>query len=274
MSTVFEELAGSPSGSFSDGKFTGKRTFLVAWSDWLPFMGELYGAYTLTGGTVTFNSPAFFPGFPQAICTDISFAPLAGDDPVKNGTITLHNNNAVTYEKAKITATYKIPFSNSKNKGRDDLPGIPKGTFLDFSSDHGAEYVTTASSGWKWTDDGEEVSPDVPTGLLMPTEDVSLTWSRVTSPPWSAIRGGIGKINSSPFLNYDVGKVLFTGVRSSKSFQLTEQTFWKLDYAFRVRTQEWNKFYKPKDKKWQEVDDGSGTKPYSSTSFSDLFQFE
>ncbi len=275
MSVIFEELAGSPSGTLSDGKFTGKRMFLVDWSDWTAFMIELYGSYTLTGGTPTFNNPATFPGVPQAICTDVSFAPLSGDDPVKNGEITLSNGNAVTYDKAKISATYKIPFSNSSNSGRSDLPGVPEGTFLDFSSDHGAEYMTVPGRYWNWKGTTDRVAEDTSPGILLPTEDISLTWSRVTSPPWLAIESKKGSVNTAAFVGYPAKTLLFIGARATKSFQLTEQTFWTLDYSFRARKEEWNKYYKGDGDEWTEVEDNTnGTPPFADTSFSSLFAFE
>lgn len=273
MPISFEELEGSPSGSFSDGKFTGRRMFAVDWADWTLFTAELYGSYRLTGGTVSFNNPATFPGVPQAVCTDIQFAPLPGDNPEKTSAITLTNGNAVTYDKAKITAIYKIPFSNSRVRGRGDLPGVPTGTYLDFNSDHGAEWVTVPGRVWKWSADSEPLGEDHNPGLLMPTEDITLTWSRVTSPPWNAIRDTKGKINSSQLMNYEVNKVLFVGARARKSFQLTEQTFWTLDYSFRVRAQDWNHRYRENPEGWAAIEDNGGGSPYAATSFDGLFQY-
>ncbi len=271
MPVTFEELEGSPTFNFDDGKFTGTREFKVDWENWPTFIGELYGVYSLTGGTVTSTSPATFPGVPQAICTDARGGPQRGLAPTKSGEITLTNGNAVTYPHAFITATYKIPFQ-SDGQSRADLPSVPSGTYLDYTSDHGAEYLTLPGRDWEWDGTNDKLPADIAPGIIMPTEEFTLTWSRVTSPPWNAIRDTKGKINGSTFLNHAAGKVLFMGARARKSFQLSEQTFWTLHYAFRVRAQEWNRFYH-KDNGWTKVDDGSGNPPYASGTFSNLFQF-
>lgn len=276
MPVDFEELSGSPNGTFSDGKFTGTRQFKVAWEDYTTFIGELYGVYRLTGGTVSSTSPATFPGVPQAICTDIKFNPQSGLAPVKSGVITLTNGNSVTYPHAFITATYKIPFS-SGGSGRSNLPSVPEGTYLDFSSDRGAEYESIPGRTWVWSGSSVPVPEDSSPAVILPTEEVTLTWSRVTSPPWSTIESTKGKLNDATFLNYGAGKLMFAGARTRKSFQLTEQSFWTIEYSFRARSEEWNKSYNEGTgvltAGWTEIEDAEGNPPYASGSFSDLFQF-
>lgn len=277
MPVEFEELAGSPSGTFSNGKFSGTRQFKVAWEDYTTFIGELYGVYSLTGGTVSSTSPATFPGIPQAVCTDIKFNPQSGLAPTKSGVITLTNGNAVTYSHAIVTAAYKIPFS-SGGSGRSNLPPVPEGTYLDFSSDRGAEYTTIPGRTWVWTGSSVPVPADSGPSVILPTEEITLTWSRVTSPPWSAIELTKGKVNDETFLNYEAGKLLFAGARTRKSFQITEQTFWTVDYSFRARSEEWNKSYNEGTgvlvAGWTEIEDAESNPPYASASYSGLFQFE
>mgnify|MGYP007059386626 CR=1 FL=1 len=272
MSVTFAELAGSPRGQLADGDFVGQRRFLIAWADWPAFLVEIYGGPQVVGASVAMGTPATFPGVPQAIATDVSFAPLDGDDPVKPGEITLTNGSAATYDNAVVRVTYRIPFAGTGHPDRDDLPGVPEGTYLSYSGEVGAEYVSVPGRSWEWTSDDERLEGDIHPGLLLPTEDFTLTWHRVALAPWDAIRDAAGKLNSGTLLNYAAEQVLFVGARRRRRFQLQDVSLWTLDYQFRARRETWNKFYRP-GTGWAEIDDGSGNRPFATTSFDALFQY-
>lgn len=290
MSVTFEELEGSPSIRFDDGRFAATRRLLVAWSDWLDLALELYGSYRQVGGGFSYTPPATFPGVPGAIVTRLTVEGFPPDRPLspQGGGGVGEQMNA--YAKALVTAGYTIPFDLVAASARGDLPAVPQGTYLSYAADLGGEHLSLPGRGWIWHVDGEPVDDDVPLGMMVPIEEVRLTWRRVPLPPWDAIRDLRGKLNAGPFLGHATGTVLFVGARTARDFQLVDGGLWRLDYHFQVREVEstatpnlkrgWNYFYRTEtsplepDEHWLEIRAADvPTPPYAAGDFGGLFQF-
>ncbi len=288
MAVPFEELEGSPTVALADGKLSATRRFKIAWSERFAFLRELYGGYRVVGATFTYTPPQPFPGAPQLIALSIEIQPFPPDRPDGAGVTTLSSaTNA--FEFALVTAVYAIPeHGNDSRKQRSDLPNVPLGTYLHYSSDIGAEYVVVPGRFWTWGDGlPVPVPEDVNPGILVPTEDFTLTWSRVPLPPWTAMRDLRGKINSATFLGHAVGTVMFLGVRTARDFQIEDTGLWRLEYHFKVNAKEstktanlklgWNFFWRKEDaagEHWIDIeDDATGDAPYAAGDFSALFEF-
>lgn len=284
MAVPFEELSDSPQESFADGRFSATRRLKVNWADRLDLVVELYGGYRLVGGQFVFTPPAPYPSVPQALVTDVRIEPFPPGKPDGSGVTTLGSaTNA--YPFAIVTATYRIQF-DTDNASRSDLPGVPDGTFLTFDSDVGVESQHTPGRTWKWDSVSEKVPPDIQPGIFIPSEEFTLAWHRVPSPPWDKIRDLRGKVNTTTFLNHPAGTVLFTGGRTERQFQVTGSGFWRLAYRFKVKEVEstasagtlfgWNRFYREKasaSEHWLEIKDEDGNLPYRSGDLNLLFQF-
>lgn len=134
------------------------------------------------------------------------------------------------------------------------LPEVPTGTVLTYAMDHGAETVHTPGDSLAVPEPAETVSagPAIVgnTPVVFPTAamgDVNLpltihrlTWRRVPSPPWTAIRECQGSLNESEFLGVPAGQLLFDGAKATPEvINMAEaddpQFGWRLDYRFREK---------------------------------------
>ena len=125
---------------------------------------------------------------------------------------------------------------------------------------------------------------DVNPGVLVPSEEFTLGWSRVPLPPWDTIRDLAGKVNNATFLNYPAGTVLFVGSEARHDFQIVDTGLWRIDYHFKVRLVHgtgagnpnlgWNYFYREQaasSEHWLEVVDEDGNNVYQSGDLTTLF---
>jgi len=287
MPVAFEELEGSPRLEVSEEGIIAWRSFRVAWADWQAFCAELIGSYAVVGGTFVFTAPLEFPGFPNLVVSDIQLEPFDPASPDGTGVATLAAApNKYTAGGARVTATYVTAF-DVNNQPRVQLPVAPKGTYLTFRADLGAEYMATPGRIWRWQapPTNPVVPDDVNPGLLIPQGTFHLTWHRVALPPWDKIRELRGKVNHATFVGAPAGTVLFLGARVRRRFHfMSFGGFWELQYTFQENTKElttgakvgWNHFYKEVkvgNEHWVAIADEDGNAPYRSGDLSQLFLF-
>jgi hypothetical protein len=118
--------------------------------------------------------------------------------------------------------------------------------------DHDAETIRTPGDSLTVPESAETVSAAPAIVGALPTVfpaaamgDVNLpvtihrlTWRRVPSPPWTAIRECQGTLNESEFLGVPAGHLLFDGAKATPepidpSEAAGPQFAWKLEYRFR-----------------------------------------
>lgn len=280
ISVPYEELKGSPKVRLSGGKMTGTRVFRVAWSDRVQMMGDLYGSYKTIGGVPSYTPPDPFPGFPWLIAKDIDIEPFDEEGMDGDGA-----PNNYTSAGALVTATYE-QVDNDEDAG-SNKPEVDNGTYLTYSSEIGAEYLTVPGRTWSFTGltgADAKLPDDEPAGIKIPTESFTLSWTRVPRPPFAAARKMRGMLNNAIFNGFDIGTVLFLGAKYSREFQAIDLGLWKVDYMFEVKAVEstaspgtvlgWNHFYSRKavaGEHWLTVKDEDNNLPYKSGNFSTLF---
>src|SRR4051812_34060711 len=82
MPVAFIELEGSPTIEVRDGQIAAARVFRVAWDDLTQFVNELWGSWSIVGGTFVFTLPAEFPGLPLCIVHEIAAEPFDAQSPL------------------------------------------------------------------------------------------------------------------------------------------------------------------------------------------------
>lgn len=283
--SAYEELAGSPQVGTTAGKLTATRRFRVDGSHLINFIGDLWGRYLRVGNQVYISGPAYFGNFKNVIVNAVDAEPFLGDGGVP-GTIS-DLNATPDYSDWLITAKYENVPGSEDNSGK---PTVPNETFLTYSTDIGAEYMTIPGRKWHWTGTSINLEEDVNAGLLIPTETITMTWHRVALPPVTAIRNCRGCINAATFLNHTAGCVLFLGAKISRDFQVIDTGLWKVEYQFKVKENEptysgtaagtkfgWNYFYRSPvtaAENWQEILNENTEPPYRDKDFTTLFTYE
>lgn len=279
------ELDGSPRVLMNQGGMSATRMFLVYdWDQVYVFAKELIGSFSTVGVVTTITLPIPFPGAPQLLVNDLSIDPHMLDSPDGDGTPDLETKTNTYRGGAIVTANYT---TRSDIQGGSDGPEIPDGTTIVVAGDQGVEVYSTPGRVWRWgTVAGSPmVDPDTFPGIVIPTGEWLVTWSRVPLPPWDTIRAAKGKVNSATFLRAPAGCIMFAGYSVRRMFQLVDAgELWELTYRFREQIKErndgtqvgWNYFYREQasgGEHWHEIENLSGDPPYAETDFDTLFQF-
>jgi hypothetical protein len=281
----YVELDNSPRLRFSRKTNSAIRQFLVYdWDQVQDFARELIGSYSVEGVVVTNVPPLAFPGFPTLLCNDIAIDPLLPDSPRGDDVADLYNDVNAYDAGAIITANYTTQYDDA---GGDIDIELPDGTTILLEGDQGTEIYNTPGRTWRWGSvaGNPVVDPDTYAGILVPTDDWSITWGRVPLPPWQVIREMKGKVNDAVFNGAEAGTVLFAGARSRRMFQFVEDVeLWEFTYSFRQVSKErndgsivgWNYFYREQasgGEHWHTIQNVSGNPPYKSGDFNSLFEF-
>ena len=186
------------------------RTLLCAWDDREAVIEQLLGDGYEFGG----SSRAPYPGKPNVVAMRTRCEPLT-DDLVPQQLQSLTEGLNCYNGFAKITVYYELLVTSE----RADAPEVIEGTFLTYSQDRDYEVVPMADDSLTWQDEPtagipEEAIPQV----RVPIVEHHLTWHRVVSPPWDAIRRCVGTVNDAEFLGAAAGTVLFDGCTTEPEF--------------------------------------------------------
>lgn len=284
-----EELEGSPTLSINTDGTRATRIFRVpVWTDWSAFAALLIGSYNSVGGVVSVTPGIAFPGAPFLLCTGIEIEPMDAENPSGTNASLTYGTNEYPSHGAKITASYTSRFDDN-TAGHPNTPNVPDGTWLEVEGDIGAEKVVIpAREVWYSTGaPNEPMGDDVTLHQVVPLEEFSLTWNYVTRPPWTAMRGKVGKVNSAAFFGHDAEQVLYLGSTYNRQFQFVQNPgFWKISHKFAAR-----KTFKANGDPvgWNHVLRANGTSadfvaatfdstildpPYRTTTFDALFAYE
>ena len=282
MTIAFKELAGSPVETFGPEGMAAQRSLLCAWDDRQQVVELLLGDGYQYGG----QSRAQYPGKPGVVAMRARCEPLIDDvapQVLNQLTEGLNRYNGF----AKVTVDYQLLVPSE----RDDLPDAETGTFLTYRQDFSSERVRLPAQSLVWQDE-----PDVPVAseaapsVRIPVIEHHVTWHRVVSPPWEAIRARQGTLNNGAFLGAPAGTVLLDGVTAAREFLRFDgldkaELGWQIGYVFRekaVKTPDstspgWNHAYRSlpaDDPGWDQPADANGNRPYLLSDFSGLFRFE
>lgn len=293
--TNFDELLGSPAFDLRVNSQKSVRKGKIPWNQIDELVQELFPL----GGLTT----ASHPDFPVMTAKGVNIVPFSRD---KSPTLTNAGNLDLavsnSYDYAEVTIDYSV---DSNNIEEEEDPENPDPVLLlNHVWSIGGEFLTIPSDGFEWEADLAEIGSDIDLGILIPMIEHQVTWPRVQSPPFNAIRNTIGKVNSN-LGSFRTGTfleetLLFTGAQLQRDIISTGVLAWEVSYRFSERRVEaasddngvasdstvggWNHFYRSDDK--FKTDDpkvgfyrihgktghtGAGKAPYEKTNFTPLF---
>jgi len=277
MSIPFAELEGSPTIQLSPGGTTATRVFRVEWDHWQTFAERLTGGWRRVNGQYRHIPPLPFPGLSNVVVDSVQVAPFDPRNPAGETVLSAANGlNRYPAAGAKLTVQYKSAvIDDTGDSGEVTKPEVQRGTILTYRADVNVSTVHIPGRAWHWDITGNpKVPDDVNPGLVMPTGSYLAHWDRVASPPWAAMRGLRGKVNSSSFFDAPAGTLLFLGAKASRKFEfLRNASLWTIEYAFEERAVPWNRFFHQESNAWIEIADAGDNPPYAAADFSSLFQF-
>ena len=281
MSVSFKEFAGSPVETCGPEGMRARRVLLCAWDDRQDVIDQILGDGYEFGG----SSRAPYPNTSDVVAMRTRSEPFTNDlvpQTFSDLTEGLNQYNGF----AKVTVEYELLVPSE----RVDAITVESGTFLTYRHGISQMTVTLPEDSLSWQDEPSEFVPSeaVPS-IRIPLIEHQLTWHRVVSPPWQAIRNGIGTVNDAAFLGAAAATVLFDGANAEPEFLrigdlARAELAWRIVYMFREKAVKtgsgeivgWNHAYRPLpvgDPGWDELADANGNRPYRSSDFTQMFQF-
>lgn len=290
MALIFEELANSPRERGDENGLSAVREFKCAWEDRYDVVRHFMGTRTPFGPL----GIKAFPGFPSCLASSYSIEPLSNDLTPDAVSISADVTNSYTGKPVKVTINYTTKQYTSEAP-RDDMPTVEPGTFLSYRQRFGVSMLTLKGRTFVWEDNLSGTDP-VPEDVVMtkriPLVEHSLTWHKVTRPPWKVIRQLTGCVNSSTFVGAEEETLLFDGAEADREFEIDpdQSSTWRLSYTFLERrivnalnvngvdTEEvygWNHAYRPHDGEWKRPRRRLSPARYTfaKADFSELFRY-
>lgn len=286
MTVAFKELAGSPVETYEPEGLKVERRLLCAYEDRYAVVAALLGNGDEFGG----RAAAGYPDAGGVFAMRVRLEPfqkrpdnLGAFDDVA-GDVNRYSGQLV-----EVVVIYEVMGPGS----HCNLPSVAAGTVLSYRMDFGGEYVAVPGQSLQWQSDAALPVPAeaVPT-IRVPIIEHHVTWHRVLSPPWAAIRACAGAVNGQDFLGAAAETLLFDGAKVDQQFAGLDdsqqpQFGWRLTYVFREKTVKvlddamatsygWNHSYRslpPPASAWDKLLDAGGNTLYGTADFNTLFQF-
>ena len=230
----FDEYQGSPTIDYAVESASAVRKGKIAWSNIDALIAELFpsGSNTLA-----------YPTNDYLRASRLSIVPLAKEEDVtttSSSDLSLATLNS--YNFAEVTIEYETSEEDDEGGGGGGGgggdPQDPQDpvSLLKHRWSPGGEFLTVPSFGWEWSFDSKEIDRDLELGIMVPTIEHQITWPRVVSPPFSAIRSTIGRVNASP-INFKTGEIveetlLFLGADLQREILSTGALAWEVSYRF------------------------------------------
>jgi len=275
---AFDEMPGSPKLSASvEIAATDQKSHLS-----LDRVGKIPWGSQSALLTELFPNPPSLPGqcpdTARCYAKSVQFEPLSGseDVPVCSGSV-------ATYEYAKVTIRYEtLPYDTSTLISRR----------WGFS---GEFYVEPGGSlYWESLSGGDNVkiqdNEEIKVQKLIPIIDHAITWHRVTTIPWVAIRENIGKVNEllidDDYFDVPEETLLFVGAEITSTWTADGTQVSTIEYRFQEKQfyvdeesgpelKGWNHFYDKLVGLWRKVWSQEGVGGHNifelTGDFSDLF---
>lgn len=276
MSTLFQELAGSPTEQYTSDGFTATRTFLIAWEDRDAFAAEVMGTASQYGG----GTPVQYPGKTSVVAVRLRFEPFDPDAP------DVQTLDALTIGLNSYSGSYAkaiVDYDTTSDEDLENSPSSEFGTYLTYSMVHDFDAIALPLDGWQWEDEPTAAVPsDLELVKAVPVTLHRLIWHQVVNPPWSLIHATQGKVNAGEFLGCPAETLLFEGAETGKLYRATADDSgsdfaWQIEYVFRERSVKhggnvygWNHLYRPDPAGWDRLTNGSDLL-YDTANFATLF---
>jgi hypothetical protein len=208
----------------------------IPWADTIPRLREIFPLSTSSA----IGLPEIDPFFGIYRASSVKMR-AQGQEPKQIGKnigfsagvkIPVYDHNIFTITYSSIENSY----SDGEDRSNDPVP------FLSHSWSAGGEVITMENADMTWTggDKARAHAAASNANFIVPTIEHSITWHRVMSPPFAAIRTAMGKVNENT-MDLDTGvniwpeTLLFLGAELSRDFLTDGSRVWQVVYKFSER---------------------------------------
>jgi hypothetical protein len=283
----FKELAGSPVETFMLEGMKAQRRLLCAFEDRYALVG------TLLGGASPDQPQMSYPGQPAVVASRVRVEPFE-KRPDNQGTFDNLTSDLNSYSGQYVEVV--VQYDLLGDDGQPPRPpGIDPSLWITYRRGLGREHLILPAGAVQWSGDPSgAASGDAVPVLRIPITEHFVTWHRVVSPPWSAIRACTGAVNDGLFLGASAETLLFAGAKADRRLaglddQQQALCGWRVTYLFREKTIQalggsqqseavgWNHGYRVETGvagHWEKLIDQGGNTLYPAVDFGAMFRPE
>ena len=147
----------------------------------------------------------------------------------------------------KVTVSYTAKCLNRPADPRAPVPddGDYNTSYVTMETHGAGEFFHLPKSQLQWQDkvtedDTRTMSEAVEAGIMVPINTHTVTWSNITSPPWDAIDGLLGKVNDADFpetadRQFHEECILFIGYELKLTFNESSGSVYEIVFVFNER---------------------------------------
>ncbi len=239
-----EELADSPSETWSSQGFNATRKLRCRWDDRLSLTEQLTGSRSVDG---SYHSPAVYPHFPAARVHAVAIAPVGKPADLAGDT------QAAAYTHAIVTVNYST--------------AVDVQALVSERLEPTTQTLELGTSGLAWgappDQGGQSLAADEAPAHLLRGLDYILTLHQAAAIPEPTL-SLIGKINSHAVsagnlgLSFPPHTLLYSPPNLKRIITAEGAQAWQIDYRFRYRPHSWNHIWRPSTASWDAIynDDG------------------
>jgi len=208
----------------------------IAWADTIPRLREIFPISTSS----VIGLPEVDPFFGTYRASSVKMRAHGGEPKQIGRNIGFTAGVQIpVYDHNIFTITYSSnqnDYTDSSEQSNDPVP------FLSHSWSAGGEIITVENADMKWSggDAARAHAAASNANFIVPTIEHSITWHRVKTPPFEAIRSALGKVNVST-MDFDTGTniwpetLLFLGAELSRDILTDGTRAWQVVYKFSER---------------------------------------
>lgn len=245
-----KEYAGSGKVTYTRAGWKGERIFEVPWSQWMDFANALVGYSVLSSeGFPVYTLPdVFSEGMPWMFCRELAVEGIEGlirgqDDDILTPRI--------TYERAKLTATYYPLDMDVEFRGSGEIIQLPGSAYAWLGIDIRkglADVYPLGNFNQSTPPDTTSidiVSPTQNIGKLLPGGEFSLVKHYVPAPYFSQLLSIENCVNDNAFLGFQPTTLLCTNLDSRRTWTLLGVPVWDITFKFIWKPNGWLSLYNP-----------------------------
>lgn len=283
MAVTTDELAGSPTFKFSDGKLTAHRKIKVAWADALTYLEELIpGGFSVGVNTIS-GVGQQFPGQPNLRVSTVEILPFH-QDAVNSG---VDVNGVAYHEFAQCEIDYAVPPVGAlPDLGTQPLD--PK-EMLVHQMESGGQFLHIPNTNFKYDADSKKVPDGTIQGIFIGTTEHHIVDHVVENPNWVALETKKGHVNASAtylrgFQN-PTECLMYLGYSARQTVMTTGATAWQIGVKISTKivpakdSATWGSDYGGHNHFWDEFNQGffrvvrdDDTPVFPTFDFQTLFQ--
>ncbi len=248
------------------------RPYLVSWDDLDTFLVELRGLTTYSG---TIGAGVWKRNLPHQDLNNKSlFADSITVDP--EGAL-LYPTDPIAYSHAVVKVTYRRPpwDVQTSEAGPNSISQDPTDAQqLLYASQEirgGARWYDQPNSSVTWSSDGAKVNTPIPRRVKVATWNI--TYHLFPYLPSQYLEGFADTVNNAPFLGRAKGTVMLVNWDTIREINSDGSTAQKVQLQYEWRQQDWNKYLRPDNNRWDWPKDVSGNYIYNYADYSALLAY-